>query len=62
MDKYINLLESLPFDLLHIAQSYATDNKSPRIEPAHLLRALLHKSVGLINFIEDTLDVRNAGN
>lgn len=56
MDKYINLLESLPFDLLHIAQSYATDNKSPRIEPAHLLRALLHKSVGLINFIEDTLD------
>ena len=56
MDKYSQLLQGLPFDLLHIAQSYATDNKSPKIEPAHLLRALLHKSAGLVNFIEDTLD------
>ncbi len=56
MDKYIKLLEDLPFDLLHIAQSYANDNKSPKIEPAHLFRALLHKSAGLVNFIEDTLD------
>lgn len=56
MDKYTTLLESLPFNLLHIAQSYANDNKSPKIEPAHLLRALLHKSAGLVNFIEDTLD------
>lgn len=56
MDKYALLLQGLPFDLLHIAQSFATDNKSPKIEPAHLLRALLHKSAGLVNFIEDTLD------
>ena len=56
MDKYIQLLQGLSFDLLHIAQSYAIDNKSPEIEPAHLLRALLHKSAGLVNFIEDTLD------
>lgn len=56
MDKYSKLLENLPFDLLHIAQSYATDNKSPKIEPAHLLRALLHKTAGLVHFIEDTLD------
>ena len=42
--------------MLHIAQSYANDNNSPLIEPAHILRALLHKSAGLINFIEDTLD------
>ena len=56
MDKYSKLLENLPIDLLHIAQSYATDNKSPKIEPAHLLRALLHKSVGLVSFIEDTLN------
>ena len=56
MDKYVQRLESLPFDLLHIAQSYANDNKAPVIEPAHLLRALLHKSAGLVNFIEDTLD------
>lgn len=56
MDKYVQLLQGFSFDLLHIAQSYATDNKSPKIEPAHLLRALLHKSAGLVNFIEDTLD------
>lgn len=56
MDKYKQRLENLPFDLLHIAQSYANDNKSPKIEPAHLLRALLHKSAGMVNYIEDTLD------
>ena len=56
MDKYAKLLEDLPFDVLHIAQSFANDNKSPKIEPAHLLRALLHKSAGLVNYIEDTLD------
>ena len=56
MDKYLKLLENLTVDLLHIAQSYAIDNKSPKIEPAHLFRALLHKSVGLVGFIEDTLD------
>lgn len=56
MDKYVEQLSGLHFDLLHIAQSYANDNNSPLIEPAHILRALLHKSAGLINFIEDTLD------
>ena len=56
MDKYSKLLENLPFDLLHIAQSYANDNKSPKIEPAHLFRALLHKNAGLVHYIEDTLD------
>ena len=47
MDKYVELLSNLNFDLLHIEQSYANDNNSPLIEPAHLLRALLHKSAGL---------------
>ena len=56
MDKYIGYLSGLPFDLLHIAQSFANDNNCPQIEPAHILRALLHKSAGLINYIEDTLD------
>ena len=50
------MLADLPFDLLHVAQSFANDNKSPKIEPAHLFRALLHKSAGLVSFIEDTLD------
>lgn len=56
MDKYSERLGNLSFDLLHIAQSFANDNKSPLIEPAHLFRALLHKSAGLVHFIEDTLD------
>lgn len=56
MDKYITLLGNLPFDLLHISQSFANDNKSPKIEPVHIFRALLHKSAGLVHFIEDELD------
>lgn len=55
-DKYIGLLQTLPFDLLHVAQSYAKENGCPQIEPVHLFRALLHKSAGLVNYIEDTLD------
>lgn len=56
MDKYTEILNDLPFDLLHVAQSFAIDNNSPKIEPVHILRALLHKSAGLVSFIEDTLD------
>lgn len=52
----IIFFEGLSVDLVHIAQSYASDNRSPQIEPVHIFRALLHKSVGLIHFIEDTLD------
>lgn len=51
-----DFFEGLSIDLLHIAQSYAIDNHSPQIEPVHLFRALLHKSVGLVHFIEDNLD------
>ena len=32
------------------------DNKSPQIEPVHIFRALLHKSAGLVNYIEDSLN------
>ena len=56
MDKYNEILGSLPFDMVHIAQSYAVDNNNPEIAPAHLLRALLHRSAGIVSFIEDTLD------
>lgn len=56
MDKYTQLLMSLPFDYLHLAESFANDNHSPKIEPAHLFRALLHKNAGLVNYIEDILD------
>lgn len=53
---FIDYFEGLGVDVVHIAQSYAVDNSSPQIEPVHLFRALLHKSVGLVNFIEDELD------
>lgn len=56
MDKYVDLLSDLPFDILHVAQSYAMDNGAAQIEPAHLLRALLHKQAGLVDFIEDSLN------
>lgn len=52
----IDFFEGLSADVAHIAQSYASDNHSPQIEPVHIFRALLHKSVGLVHFIEDTLD------
>lgn len=55
-DKYIELLQEFPFDLLHIAVSYAKQSGSPQIEPAHLFRALLHKDAGLVDYIENTLD------
>lgn len=56
MDKYIELLSQLQGGFLHILQSYAIDNNSPKVEPAHILRALLHKSIGMMDFIENTLD------
>jgi len=56
MDKYIENLSLMSNEYLHIASSFAIDNSSPKIEPAHLLRALLHKSIGLIDYIENTLD------
>lgn len=56
MDKYTEILSQIPNDFLHIVKSFAVDNSSARIEPAHILRALLHKNMGLANFIEDELD------
>lgn len=56
MDKYVEKLSLLPNDFLHIVKSFATDNSSPTVEPAHILRALLHKNAGLFDFIENVLD------
>ena len=56
MDKYTEALALIPNDYLHIAKSFATDNNSPKIEAAHLFRALLHKNMGLIEYIENSLD------
>lgn len=56
MDKYIEHLSIIPNGYLHIVKSFAVDNNSPKIEPAHILRALLHKDIGLADFIENVLD------
>jgi len=37
---------------LKIAKSYAKDSMSEAIEPAHLLKAVLHKDSGLVGFLE----------
>ena len=42
--------------LRNIAQAFAEDNCSDAIYPAHLFKAVLHKEVGLVSFIETTLD------
>lgn len=42
--------------LLNIAGSYAEEHCSDAIYPAHLFKAVLHKDVGLVNFIETQLD------
>lgn len=56
MDKYIEHLAALPGDFLHVVKSFALDNSSPKVEPAHILRALMHKKYELADFIENTLD------
>ncbi len=38
--------------ILHIAESYAKDFMNDAIYPAHLLKALLHKDFGLIEFLD----------
>ena len=39
-----------------IANSYAEEFRSDAIYPAHLFKAILHKDIGLVHFIESELD------
>lgn len=43
-------------DIKKIAQSYAEEYCSDAIYPSHLFKALLHKEIGLIHFIEVEMD------
>ncbi len=43
-------------EVFQIAEAYAKENMNGSIEPAHILKALLHKDIGLVSFIEKTLD------
>jgi len=42
-------------EIIRIAQAYAKENANAEIEPSHLFKALLHKNVGLVSFIEKEL-------
>lgn len=42
-------------EVIRIAQAYAKENMSAAVEPSHLFKALLHKDVGLVPFIEKEL-------
>ena len=43
-------------NLRSIANSFAEEYCSDAIYPAHLFKAVLHKEVGLVHFIESELD------
>lgn len=42
-------------EVFGIAEAYAKEHMNGAIEPAHILKALLHKDAGLVPFIEKTL-------
>ena len=54
IDNYTFSVESK--NAIKIAESYAKDSMNELIEPAHLLKALLHKDVGLVQFLEKDLN------
>ena len=43
-------------DLLKLAMNYAVTNANDAVYPCHLFKAVLHKDMGLVPFIEGTLD------
>ena len=42
-------------EVIRIAQEYAKENISAAVEPSHIFKALLHKEIGLVPFIEKSL-------
>lgn len=48
---FLNLSESAK-NSVHIAQSFAREYKNDRFSSAHLLRSLMHKEVGITNFLK----------
>ena len=43
-------------DLLKIANNYAVSNGNDAVYPCHLFKALLHKDMGMVSFLEGNLD------
>lgn len=52
LDSNLDLFSEESKNSIYIAHVYARDSYSDRVMPEHLLKALLHKDAGLINFIE----------
>lgn len=42
-------------EVIRIAQEYAKENTNAAVEPSHIFKALLHKEIGLVSFVEKTL-------
>ncbi|MDR2805194.1 MAG: ATP-dependent Clp protease ATP-binding subunit [Dysgonamonadaceae bacterium] len=51
MNDFLNLNETV-LTAVRIAQSLAQENANARYTPAHLLKALLHKEIGLTGFLQ----------
>jgi len=47
-----NYLSDESKNALKVAESYSKDSMSETVEPAHLLKAVLHKETGLVEFLE----------
>lgn len=56
MNDKLDGMSETAVEVFQIAEAYAKENMSAYIEPAHILKALLHKDVGLVSFIEKTLN------
>ena len=41
--------------LLGIARRFAEENLNNQIAPAHLFRAILHKDMGIVDYLENKL-------
>ncbi len=56
MMNIVDGMDDKSLEVFEIAEAYAKENLSASVEPAHVLKALLHKDIGLVSFIEKTLD------
>ena len=52
----LNNFSDSTLEVFQIAEAYAKENMNAAIEPAHILKALLHKDVRLVSFIEKSLN------
>ncbi len=56
MTKKLEGFDENAIEVFRIAEAYSKENMNSAIEPSHILKALLHKDIGLVSFIEKTLN------